>query len=73
MDIVDRAQRDEGAYLAAALSSMRSAPDEEQLVENGRVVCRDCGEPIPAARLAACPGACRCVVCQEAAEASGDR
>ena len=53
--------------------AMRSVPDEEQLVENGRVVCRDCGEPIPAARLAACPEACRCVVCQEAAEASGDR
>jgi len=73
MDIADRAQRDERAYLAAALSSTRKAPDEAQIMENGRVICRDCGAPIPTARLAARPGACRCVVCQEASEASDAR
>lgn len=33
--------------------------------------CEDCGEPIGAQRLAAVPGARRCVTCQQHAESHG--
>ncbi|MEM7250500.1 MAG: DksA/TraR family C4-type zinc finger protein [Pseudomonadota bacterium] len=33
---------------------------------SGRAECEECGEPIPAARRAAIPGARRCVECQSA-------
>jgi len=68
MDFADQAQAAETVHRQAALASAR-ARNESQILEDGRVVCRDCGESIPAARLAACPGACRCVACQEEVDA----
>ena len=41
---------------------------EEQLVVGGKVFCLGCGEAIPAERLAAMPGAARCVDCQREIE-----
>lgn len=36
----------------------------------GRLDCEDCGEPIPAARRQAMPGARRCLACQAEHDAS---
>ncbi|GAB6037645.1 hypothetical protein JCM15519_38620 [Fundidesulfovibrio butyratiphilus] len=59
------AQEAERVYLAQALARAgQAAPRQSQRTRAGRVVCLDCGEPIPAGRLAAVPGACRCVGCQ---------
>lgn len=52
---------------AAARRFERQEPDQERDAD-GRVVCADCGERIPAARLAALPRAVRCRGCQEDAE-----
>lgn len=69
MDDGDMAQQAEALFLAEALSSAgQVAPQEGQRMAAGRVVCLDCGEPIPAGRLAAVPGACRCVECQKEME-----
>jgi phage/conjugal plasmid C-4 type zinc finger TraR family protein len=40
--------------VAAALGQPRTSP-----------LCEDCPDPIEPERLAACPGATRCIVCQE--------
>lgn len=69
MDDADRAQREETAHLQAAIAAALPGTDGvEQLRENGVVICVDCGEPIPRARLEVLPRACRCVVCQAEAE-----
>ena len=70
MDFADEAQTAEGVHLRAALAGVRPREDEAQLLEDGRVICRECGEPIPAARLAVRPGACRCVDCQAEVDAA---
>jgi len=70
MDIADQAQSAEAAHRRAALSNAGIRRREPQSVEDGRIICADCGDPIPAARLAIMPYACRCVQCQEALEAS---
>ncbi|MGE4536543.1 MAG: TraR/DksA C4-type zinc finger protein [Desulfovibrio sp.] len=70
-DYADHAQAAETMHRQAALSlAGANAAAGEQLRENGVIVCRDCGEPIPGARLRTLPTACRCVACQEAAEAN---
>lgn len=68
-DECDQAQASEALHIQAALSCIACRSDQEQEVRDGRVVCLDCGEPIPAARLRILPTACRCVVCQEEADA----
>lgn len=65
MDFGDEAAAAEAHYREAALAAARPAPAGSQVVEGGRVVCAACGEAIPAARLAAVPGATRCRECQE--------
>ncbi|MGE4536326.1 MAG: TraR/DksA family transcriptional regulator [Desulfovibrio sp.] len=67
-DIADQAQQAEQAHRLDALSRRDVADDSEQVHENGVVVCCDCGEPIPGARLRILPTACRCVECQDKAE-----
>ncbi|EFL53009.1 transcriptional regulator, TraR/DksA family [Solidesulfovibrio fructosivorans JJ]] len=70
MDYADHAQDAETVHRAAALSlAGGNAAAGDQIRENGVIVCRDCGEPIPGARLRILPTACRCVACQEAVEA----
>lgn len=65
MDEADRAQHEETAHRQAAIEAALPGTDGvEQLRQNGVVICMDCGEPIPGARLRALPTACRCVVCQ---------
>ncbi len=70
MDFADMSQEAESLHRLAALADVRPGRREEQLYDAGRIVCRDCGEPIPSARLAFLPTACRCVACQEEAEAA---
>ncbi|NEX17148.1 MAG: conjugal transfer protein TraR [Halochromatium sp.] len=45
----------------AAIAAIRQQFDSEA----GRKDCRDCGAPIPQARLQHVPGANRCMLCQE--------
>ena len=70
MDAADEAQRHEAAFLQAAVNARRNEQEGEQMRDPaGTVICADCGEPIPPARLRSIPGAVRCVECQESWEA----
>ena len=59
-----------------AMSDQAVADEIERILGQGRDepsvnsdgTCRDCGEPIGAERIAALPGATRCVSCQAAWE-----
>lgn len=69
-DIADIAWEREEEHRARAIeAARRRMRGPSQRIENGRVLCRDCGKPIPAARLAALPRAARCLPCQKEAEA----
>jgi len=70
MDEVDESQRAEGLFLAEALAR-RTAPEAVgPVILEGAACCRECGEPIPPARLAAVPGVGLCVECQRVFERS---
>ena len=69
MDDADRAQAVEELWHRNAMRAVltkREAPSEE----GGEHLCRDCGEPIPAERLAKVPGAVCCWSCQTSRECS---
>ncbi len=51
---------------ATALAAHFAARRPPQASRDGR--CRDCGDPIPPARIAAVPDAARCTTCQAVAE-----
>lgn len=61
-DEADQAQIAEARNLDIALSRQRAA---HEIRDDGDDHCQACGEPIPAARLAALPGAPRCADCQQ--------
>jgi RNA polymerase-binding transcription factor DksA len=67
MDDMDRAQARELFDTAQAVKAQtgRAAPVRPQLIcaESGAVLCRDCNEPIPLARLEREPQASLCVPC----------
>lgn len=67
MDIIDHASDLEERHRAAALAAHRAAraPAPGTAADG---LCADCGDPIPAARLARVPGARRCVECQQREE-----
>ncbi|MGJ3523834.1 TraR/DksA family transcriptional regulator [Nitratidesulfovibrio sp. D1] len=72
MDIFDQAQELERLEREAALSRARSASAQGREGPewiDGVACCRECGEPIPPARLAAVPGVGLCKACQEEMEA----
>lgn len=64
MDWVDRMQAAADLDLAGRIARARRPARERQLRRGARVLCRACGEPIAAARLAALPEAARCLACQ---------
>lgn len=66
-DILDRAQFVEERERAASVALVRSSARQLD-TPAGSAVCRGCADLIEPERLAACPGAQRCLVCQEAAE-----
>ena len=68
MDFADEGQAAETLYREGAIAAALPAPAGNQVIENGRVVCAECGDTIPAARLAAMPQATRCRTCQEDSE-----
>ncbi|MGE4293334.1 MAG: TraR/DksA family transcriptional regulator [Desulfovibrio sp.] len=70
-DLFDRAQELEALERKAALSQAGVRPGRGPEWINGVACCRECGEPIPAARINALPGCERCVACQEAADSAG--
>lgn len=75
MDEADFAQLHESMARESALA-MRAARAARNAgsarvagaAERQSGLCADCGEPIPAARLAAIPNAARCVACQSELE-----
>ncbi len=74
-DIADMAQAREEAHRARAILAARRmmhAGDQETDAD-GHVICADCGERIPAARLRVLPRAVRCVECQAKIERSAAR
>ena len=57
--------RAEADFRRAALERHENRGSELQMRNaTGRIVCRECGKPIPGARLEALPGAARCIACQ---------
>jgi len=68
MDEADRAQWFEDKERELAIKAATESSGEEQLIEDGKIVCLDCLKEIPAARLAIAPKACRCVGCQTVME-----
>ena len=64
-DIIDDAQAHEAHFLAQALDRAKPTSGPVPDVIDGVVCCAECGEPIPAARLAALPGVGLCVGCAE--------
>lgn len=68
-DDADIAQQQNEREIEAAISLVvHRRRDEGPEIINGVPCCRDCGEPIPPARLRAMPGVGRCVDCQELAD-----
>jgi phage/conjugal plasmid C-4 type zinc finger TraR family protein len=65
MDFGDEGQIAEALFREEAIAAALPDPAGDQVMVNGRVVCAECGQPIPAARLAAVPGVVRCRECQE--------
>jgi len=68
-DDADRAQILEEQHRARSIAVARARSMDTPLMENGRRVCLECGDPIPKARLRASPGAVRCIGCQTIEEA----
>jgi DnaK suppressor protein len=65
MDDIDRAQELQDLFRQKALESQQKRRAEpEQWIEDGTVLCIDCGLEIEAGRLAAIPNAARCTECQ---------
>jgi len=64
-DFCDDAQEHEAQFLAQALDRAKPTPGPVPDIVNGVACCAECGEPIPAARLAAVPGVGLCVGCAE--------
>lgn len=64
-DLLDAATDTERRHREAALSCALLRPDPGPGPDwiDGRPCCRECGEEIPAARLAAVPGVGLCVEC----------
>jgi len=62
-DITDHASALEQLQRDQALAA-RPRREPPQLISDGRVLCIDCEEPIPAPRLASKPNAARCIDCQ---------
>lgn len=71
MDVCDDAQRSEALEIRAAVSQVVHRAQERDPGpdwSDGQPHCRECGEVIPARRLAAVPGTGLCVLCQQAAD-----
>ena len=73
-DLIDRASEYEEHHRAAALQAHEERRRREQaqtqaLTGLARRVCVDCGDVIPALRLAALPLTTRCTSCQARQEA----
>ncbi|MBP3730322.1 MAG: TraR/DksA family transcriptional regulator [Mailhella sp.] len=67
MDVFDQATELERIAREMAVLQASSASDHQDGPEwiDGVACCRDCGEPIPQARLKAIPGVGRCCKCQQ--------
>jgi len=66
MDMFDQASELERMERESALLRARTSTSHEgpEWID-GQPCCRECGEPIPAARLRAIPGVGLCLGCQE--------
>lgn len=65
-DIIDRAQSAEETFRERALKRRENAFESPLQTADaaGWLICLDCGERIPKARLTAHPNAARCIDCQ---------
>lgn len=66
MDDADWAKRYEQEDRQRAISAALARPEQppQQFDDNGNVICLECGDPIPEARLAIKPDAARCTECK---------
>lgn len=67
--VLERAKENEMAErhnsIQDVLARTDHGPGEEQITINGKIVCIDCMDEIPEARLKIKPDAVRCVECKE--------
>lgn len=63
-DECDMAQEAQERHMRALLAQAGTRPGPAQVREDGVAICRECGDPIDARRLAALPDAAFCVECQ---------
>lgn len=68
-DIIDEAQQYEQRDRERALAVMRIKPTEAPLVVEGKRLCLDCHDAIPAERLRIASDVVRCAPCQQLREA----
>lgn len=68
MDNADIAEKNQAQLLNLKIKQQRQQHDEPQWIENGVVLCVDCGNPIPKARLEKVANAVRCTKCQNKKE-----
>lgn len=66
-DVIDDAQRFEQMRRDIALQGVRRQARQLE-AERGAKICIECFEGVEPERLAVCPGAIRCLLCQEAHE-----
>jgi DnaK suppressor protein len=65
MDDIDKAQQLQDLFQRKALKNQqRQTPEPDQWIEDGTMLCIDCGLEIDTGRLAAKPNAARCTECQ---------
>lgn len=73
MDNADIAEKNQAQLLNLRLKQHKHQHNEPQWIEDGVVMCIDCSNPIPKARLAKVPSAVRCAQCQEIKEKKGSQ
>ena len=67
-DLLDHTKKLEQQQRQAALKNALQDNEPTQHIEDGQVICIDCGCTVKAARLKAKPNAARCIHCQQIEE-----
>lgn len=70
-DFADQAEAVEAMHRRLALEAAQQRAAEASRGEAEARACSDCGDPIPADRRKAAPGARRCISCEAARERQG--
>lgn len=68
-DALDKAKEREQEFREAAITAaLQTSPEPKQWIQDGRILCLECGCEIPQARLEVDPKAAYCVPCKSELE-----